>query len=222
MHQRTYCPKFAVYLQEQLREQLRRVPYPPGGSWPRIDVDVEYNRALEETKKLPIAETRPHFCRFNDGLHVFPDLIIHRRRHSTANLCAIEVRDTQEENEPGEGNVKRDKENNKDTLPKDFWKLIGFLEFLDYEYSLFIRLVVKSRQPNVSEAWLLEGKVYKRIHNEQKRLKNLDELESLVNNNPPSLLADRIAGMWRICKEVGFRDVTAELRCAIPGCRETA
>lgn len=205
VHQRTYCAKWAGFLQIRLRAHLETVCCQAGrSSWPRIDVDVEYNRALEETKKQPTKDDRPRFDRFRDGLVVFPDLIAHRRLKMTANLCVIEVRD-------GGEVCGRKRDSNPEDVFKDYWKLVGFQEFLEYEYSLFIGFVVELKRPDIGEAWLLDRSCYLEGQDVRQRHQRLDAIESLCKNNPPKLLPERMADLERLRAEIGFRDVRAEL-----------
>lgn len=117
VNERSITHRFACYLQELFH------------GW---NVDCEYNKNHDQTKKL--IEYRRKKVAMNDtqGTSVFPDIIVHRRMGDN-NLLVIEVKKSTN-NEPDE---------------VDLGKLSVFKQELKYTYALFLRL--KTGDQNVGE-----------------------------------------------------------------------
>lgn len=89
--------------------------------FPGWHVDCEYNRRMEDVKRLIYAiSPSGNACERN----VVPDMIIHRRM-TNENLLAVEIK----------------KSTNQESSFKDLAKLAAFREQLGYQNSLFIRFL---------------------------------------------------------------------------------
>ena len=97
-HERALTHKFAEYLANQ---------------FPGWDVDCEYDRLLEEAKRMTIR---------GELVRVIPDIIIHRRNTKT-NLLVIEAK----------------KEGDRRGATADLRKLREFKKQLGYRHAIFIR-----------------------------------------------------------------------------------
>ena len=75
--ERSIAARLAMYLREYFAD---------------YDVDVEYNRHGEDTKKLHDLIYRHDCPRDRDGQTVLPDVIVHRRGTDDSNLLIIEMK----------------------------------------------------------------------------------------------------------------------------------
>ena len=108
VNERSITHRLACYLQELFSE------------W---NVDCEYNRNHDKTKKLLTYKGKKVGIDDTKGTTVFPDIIVHKRM-SKENLLVIEVKKTT------------------NTEPNDFDidKLTAFKKELHYKHALFLRL----------------------------------------------------------------------------------
>ncbi|MFD3164473.1 hypothetical protein [Herpetosiphon sp. NSE202] len=104
LHERTIVHKFATYLQIK---------------FPDWDVDVEYNRNINDIKEIVIDL---------EEKRIIPDIIIHHRQ-THENLLAIEVKALQRPN--------------RKSIAKDKIKLQRYKDQLGYDYACFILFIVK-------------------------------------------------------------------------------
>jgi hypothetical protein len=76
VNERTITQRLSLYLQSE---------------FPDYAVDCEYNRNMDETKRLPVPVTT---IQSNDikGVTVFPDIVVHRRGSHESNLLALEAK----------------------------------------------------------------------------------------------------------------------------------
>lgn len=134
VNERSISHKFAEYLQQEFDE------------W---NVDCEYNRDYNETKKLNEWKSR---CMKKDlkpeedrAKTVYPDIIIHHRNTSN-NLLVIEIK----------------KSENRDEGECDIEKILNFIEdsesLYNYSYGLFINFKVKGKCGIHNMKWLPEEK----------------------------------------------------------------
>ena len=102
--ERAITARLAIYIQDQ---------------FPTWNVDCEYNRTMDVTKRLREIGRSP--CHEN-GASVFPDIIVHQRM-THHNLLVIEVKKT----------------TNRTPDDFDLLKLEAFRQELGYQHGLFIR-----------------------------------------------------------------------------------
>ncbi len=110
VNERSITHRFAIYVQEL---------------FPEWNVDCEYNRDHDQTKKLSNYRGRSAKADDTSSISVFPDVIVHKRM-TNQNLLVIEVK----------------KSTNNDPDKFDLSKLDAFKEDLHYQYALFLRLRV--------------------------------------------------------------------------------
>lgn len=108
VNERSITHRLASYLQEL---------------FPEWNVDCEYNRHHDQTKKLVKYRRRIAKVTDTNGISVFPDVIVHKRM-TDSNLLVIEVK----------------KSTNNDPDKFDLEKLAAFKEELHYQHALFLRL----------------------------------------------------------------------------------
>ena len=87
-NERSITHKFAEHLQRQFAD---------------LDVDCEYNRRNDKTKRLPCKRDTTRTDCLHHAKRVFPDIIVHKRGCDISNMLVIEVKKS---NRRG---VKRDK-----------------------------------------------------------------------------------------------------------------
>jgi hypothetical protein len=122
VNERTITHKLAEYLEPE---------------FPGWDVDCEYNRNHDQTKRL---KSLPHkITRIDntDGISVFPDIIIHKRM-TDENLLVIEVKKSTSDESP--------------VFDKE--KLLAFKEELHYQHAVFLRVRTKSEEMGVELEWM--------------------------------------------------------------------
>lgn len=107
VNERSITHRLACYLQEL---------------FPKWNVDCEYNRNHDKTKKL-LTDRKKVGINDTEGTTVFPDIIVHKRI-SQENLLVIEVKKTT--------NASKNK--------FDIDKLDAFKKELHYKHALFLRL----------------------------------------------------------------------------------
>jgi hypothetical protein len=76
-HELALVHRFAVYLEERLREDLRKH---------KLTIDLDYDRHLDRQKWLPPRPDRTE----DDPRRFRPDLIVHRRGRDTHNILVVE------------------------------------------------------------------------------------------------------------------------------------
>lgn len=59
-----------------------------GPYFPAHQTDVEYNRHGLEPKRVRL----PQFCRGGGTKRIFPDIVVHQRRHDKENLLVIQIK----------------------------------------------------------------------------------------------------------------------------------
>lgn len=94
------------------------------------DVDVEYNRRVEENRFLVkrLEEIQGSEDGDNDKGEIYPDIIIHKRGENDSNLVVIEVKKDRSEG----------KEDDKE-------KLRAIVKQLEYQFCVFLVLPTKSK-----------------------------------------------------------------------------
>ena len=104
INERTLTSKFAQYLQKEFEN---------------YNVDCEYNRNIENIKRIKILEDKYKDIKPNDieAKTVFPDIIIHKRGNNENNLLVIEAK----------------KNNKNDEIDKE--KLKAYKNELGYKYA---------------------------------------------------------------------------------------
>ena len=108
-NERSITHRLAIYLEELL---------------PDWDVDCEYNRNFDDTKRLDvISENGTILANDTQGTTVFPDIIVHKR-NSSRNLLVLEMKKTT--------STRSD--------DRDMEKLRGFLRQLHYGHAVFVKL----------------------------------------------------------------------------------
>ncbi|WP_024873545.1 hypothetical protein [Tolumonas lignilytica] len=107
VNERSISHRLAVYLENE---------------FPNWHVDCEYNRAIENPKRLNIEEIDSESTDTN-GKTVFPDIIVHRRGEQN-NLLVVEMKKTTS------------------NIPDDFdyLKLQAFKAQLGYRFAVFIKM----------------------------------------------------------------------------------
>lgn len=76
-HELALVHRFGVYLEERLREELRKH---------KLTIDLDYDRHLNRQKRLPQLPERSE----GDPRRFRPDLIVHRRGKDTDNILVVE------------------------------------------------------------------------------------------------------------------------------------
>ncbi|GJL61207.1 MAG: hypothetical protein NPIRA03_40640 [Nitrospirales bacterium] len=122
VNERTITHKLAEYLEPE---------------FPGWNVDCEYNRNHDQTKKLqslrgdvaPIDDT--------DGISVFPDIIVHKRI-TDENLLVIEVKKSTSRKSPD----------------FDKQKLLAFKEELNYQHALFLQVTTGKNELSAKLEWM--------------------------------------------------------------------
>jgi hypothetical protein len=122
VNERTITHKLAEYLEPE---------------FPGWNVDCEYNRNHDKTKKLqslrgdvaPIDDT--------DGISVFPDIIVHKRI-TDENLLVIEVK----------------KSTSRRSSDFDKQKLLAFKEELNYQHALFLQVTTGKNELSAKLEWM--------------------------------------------------------------------
>jgi len=116
-HEHSISHKLAVYLQDEFQE---------------YDVDCEYNRLKEETKKIDTEKQLKEFFeeirKINpvdiNPTFVYPDIIVHKRCKEN-NILVIEIKKTT-------SNYNKDND--------DFLKLKKYEDQLNYKHAVFLKL----------------------------------------------------------------------------------
>ena len=104
------------------------------------DVDCEYNRNFDETKRLDSLRDLLKVAGLElkgddtNGVTVFPDIIIHRRGREE-NLLVIEVKKT----------------TNKINREFDLYKLESFHQDLEYRFSAFVEFRTETPEPRIEK-----------------------------------------------------------------------
>lgn len=111
--ERSLTHHLARYIQEFLPKDLN------------LNVDVEYNRHLDQIKRLDLPPRRAT-DRDIQATTVFPDIIVHKRNSDEENLLVIEVKKTNGD------------------LEYDHKKLCAFREQLGYQYAAHVILGMNS------------------------------------------------------------------------------
>jgi hypothetical protein len=122
VNERTITHKLAEYLELE---------------FPDWDVDCEYNRSHDQTKKLRSLLNRPVSIDNTDGISVFPDIIVHKRM-TDENLLVIEVK----------------KSTSSESSEFDKQKLSAFKEELHYKHALFLRIKTGSKELGSEQEWM--------------------------------------------------------------------
>jgi len=122
VNERTITHKLAEYLETE---------------FPEWDVDCEYNRDHDRTKRLKSLQRRTIEIDNTDGVSVFPDVIVHRRM-TDKNLLAIEVK----------------KSTSNESPDFDIEKLLAFKEELGYRHALFLLLKTGKKQTGADLKWV--------------------------------------------------------------------
>ncbi len=121
VNERTITHKLAQYLENE---------------FPGWDVDCEYNRNHNQTKRLMMI-AHPPAADNTDGVSVFPDIIVHHRM-SDKNFLVIEVK----------------KSTNREQPDFDLAKLQAFIEELGYENALFLLLQTGKQELKAELRWI--------------------------------------------------------------------
>ncbi|MFN0156991.1 MAG: hypothetical protein ACKVRP_02840 [Bacteroidota bacterium] len=103
--------------------------------FPDWNVDCEYNRHLDETKRLKLD---PEDVKTNDtmGRTVYPDVIVHKR-NTDENLLVVEVK----------------KSTSTIDDSKDIIKLDAFKQQLRYQHALFLKILTDSDSTSFEKQW---------------------------------------------------------------------
>jgi hypothetical protein len=131
VNERTLTQRLALYLQKY---------------FPYYKVDCEYNREVENKKRLPIIKVESVMTDDIRARTVFPDIVIHDRGNHVHNLLVIEAkvhmpRGTRSEN--------------------DWAKLIGFTDpqgIYKYQWGAFIHATGKDSPADFDVKWFRHGR----------------------------------------------------------------
>ena len=120
--ERCIAARLAMYLQEYLTD---------------YDVDVEYNRHGDDTKKLHHLIDNYDCSRDRDeGQTVLPDIVAHGRGHDKSNLLIIEMK----------------KSGNQSGMEKDCRRIQAFRAELGYEFGALV-VCKMGNHPSISVKW---------------------------------------------------------------------
>jgi hypothetical protein len=121
VNERTITHKLAEYLELEFK------------GW---NVDCEYNRNHDQTKRLRSLPRKVASIDNTDGISVFPDIIVHKRM-TDENLLVIEVK----------------KSTSTESSAFDKQKLLAFKEELHYKHALFLKVKTRSKELGAELEW---------------------------------------------------------------------
>lgn len=122
LNERTITHKLAEYLEPE---------------FPGWNVDCEYNRNHNQTKRLRSLASKVASIDNTDGISVFPDIIVHKRM-TDENLLVIEVK----------------KSTSRESSDFDKQKLLAFKEELKYQHALFLQVTTGNKEPGAKLEWM--------------------------------------------------------------------
>lgn len=122
LNERTITHKLAEYLEPE---------------FPGWNVDCEYNRNHNQTKRLRSLASKVASIDNTDGISVFPDIIVHKRM-TDENLLVIEVK----------------KSTSRESSDFDKQKLLAFKEELKYQHALFLHVTTGNKEPGAKLEWM--------------------------------------------------------------------
>jgi hypothetical protein len=122
VNERTITHKLAEYLEPE---------------FPGWNVDCEYNRNHDQTKKPWSLRDKVAPIDNTDGISVFPDIIVHKRL-TDENLLVIEVK----------------KSSSCESSDFDKQKLLAFKEELHYQHALFLQVTTGNNKPGAKLEWM--------------------------------------------------------------------
>lgn len=122
VNERTITHKLAEYLEPE---------------FPGLNVDCEYNRNHDQTKKLRSLRSKVAPIDNTDGTSVFPDIIVHKRM-TDENLLVIEVK----------------KSTSRESSDFDKQKLLAFKGELNYQHALFLLITTGNKEPGAKLEWM--------------------------------------------------------------------
>jgi len=122
VNERTITHKLAQYLEPE---------------FPEWDVDCEYNRNHDKTKRLKYLPGKLVSLNNTDGTSVFPDIIVHKRM-TDENYVVIEVKKSTSNESPA----------------FDQQKLLAFKIELHYRFAVFVRIATGSEEMTATVEWV--------------------------------------------------------------------